>query len=43
MVGAAWQPGLRAWQEQFEVTAIGDKVTMGLSEKFELELGNVLL
>lgn len=41
-----WAPpgnlDLPTWQENFEATAIGDKVTMELSEKFTLELDNIL-
>jgi uncharacterized protein DUF4157 len=42
-----WAPpgklDLPTWRENFEATAIGDKVTMGLSKKFEAELAKVLL
>ena len=42
-----WAPpgnlDLPAWKENFEAAAIGDKVTMGLSKKFDLELGKILL
>ena len=41
-----WAPpgklDLPTWQENFETIAIGEKVTMGLSEKFTLELDNIL-
>ena len=42
-----WAPpgklDLPTWQENFEATAIGEKFTMVLGTKFELELDNVLL
>jgi hypothetical protein len=40
-----WAPGnldLPTWRKNFEATSIGDKVTMGLSERFTLELDNIL-
>ena len=41
-----WAPpgnlDLPTWRKNFEATAIGDKVTMGVSERFTLELDNIL-